>query len=184
MISGHPDHRNAPDRRTRSGGFTLVELIAVLVVVSILAAVSVPTLSSLGDTRASMAARHLARDLSFARQRAVATGTRTWVLFDTAAESWEILGEDPDNPGRANATALTDLATGEDFAQTLGTGSFAGVQVVSAAFDGDVQVGFDWLGRALNATETLLAARGTVTLSGSHVVNVEATTGFVSHVGP
>ncbi len=109
--------RNDPRRLSRGGGFSLIELIAVMIVVGILAAAVAPVLSATARTRAAMAARHLVRDLTFARQRAVATGTRSWVVFDTAAETWTVLVEDPASPGRINAADYPSLAELE----TLGT---------------------------------------------------------------
>jgi prepilin-type N-terminal cleavage/methylation domain-containing protein len=175
---------SATRRPSRGDGFTLIELVAVMVIVAVLAAVAVPSLDAIGQTRAAMAARQLLRDLTFARQRAVATGTVSWVVFDPDAETWSVLGEDPAAPGRAGAALLTDPATGRNHVQQLDAGSFVGVQIVSAAFDGDVEVGFDWLGRPLNAAETALAADGTVTLSGGHVLRVAAMTGHTMYESP
>lgn len=171
-------------RPRRGGGFTLIELVAVMVVLAVLAATAGPALSSIDGTRSAMAGKQLLRDLTFARQRAVATGTRTWVVFDTAAETWTILGEDPLSPGRGSATVLGDTATGGTFVQALGTGAFKNVGITSAAFDGDVEVGFDWFGRPYNAAETALAADGSVTLTGGHVVTVIAGTGLATFAAP
>ena len=171
-------------RPGKGGGFSLIELIAVMVVVGILAAAVVPVLSATTGARAAMAAKHLVRDLTFARQRAVATGTRSWVVFDTAADTWSVLAEDPNSPGRINAAVLTDPATSGPFVQSLGVNQFVGVQLVTAAFDGNAEVGFDWLGRPLNQTETALAAQGSITLSGSHVITVEVGSGFVDYTPP
>jgi prepilin-type N-terminal cleavage/methylation domain-containing protein len=173
----------ATARLTRPG-FTLIELIAVIAVVAVLAAAAVPSLSAMTDRRAAAAARLLLRDVSQARQRAVATGTPTWVVFDTTAETWSVLVEDPSNLGRVNATALTDLATGAPRETVLGTGAFAGVELTTADFDGNPEVGFDWLGRPLNAAETALAAAGSVQISGGHTVSVAVTTGYTTHAGP
>jgi len=53
-------------RSGMSGGFTLVELVALLVIVGIMAGVAIPSLSTLGSTRSSMAGRQIVRDLAFA----------------------------------------------------------------------------------------------------------------------
>lgn len=175
-----------PQRRGLTGGFTLIELVAVLVILSIIAISAIPVLASLDDTRGGMAARELVRDLTYARQRAVATGTRTWVQFDTAAETWTVLAEDPTNPGKANASVITDPGTGTPFVKTLATGSFAGVELVSAAFTGgaDNDLGFDWLGRPLDKNETLLTSQGAAQVSGGHQVTIEAVTGHIAYVAP
>ncbi len=155
-----------------------------MVMIGVVAIVAIPSIASLGADRASMAAQQLLRDLSFARQRAVASGTRAWVVFDTVAQTWSVLAEDPAAPGRAGAAVIIDPATGQDFIQTLDVKQFIGVQLVAVGFDGDVEIGFDWLGQPLNATENPLAATGSVTLTGTHVVNVAIDTGFVTYVRP
>ncbi len=171
-------------RPGKGGGFSLFELIAVIVIAGILAATAVPVLSSATGSSAPMAAKQLVRDLTFARQRAVATGTRSWVVFDTAADTWSVLAEDPNSPGRINAAVLTDPATSGPFVQSLGVNQFVGVRLMTASFDAGPEIGFDWLGRPLNETETALSAQGSVTLSGSHVITVEVGSGFVAYTPP
>ena len=176
------------DRRTRrpsgDGGFTLIEVVALLVLASVLAAAAVANLDRLSNTQASVASRQLLRDIAYARQRAVATGTVTWIAFDEAAESWTLLAEDPLNPGRANAVPLNDLATGDPFVQTLGDGVYGNVGLVSADFDTDVEVGFDWKGQPLAATESPLVAEGVVLLTGGHAIRVAVGTGYAVHDAP
>ncbi len=152
--------------------------------IGVIAIVAIPSIASLGADRESIAAQQLLRDLSFARQRAVASGTRTWVVFDTVAHTWSVLAEDPATPGRLNAAVIVDPATGQDFIQRLDVNQFIGVQLQAVGFDGDVEIGFDWLGQPLNATENPLAAVGSVTLTGTHVVNVAIDTGYVTYVPP
>jgi type II secretory pathway pseudopilin PulG len=159
-------------------------MVALLVLASVLAAAAVSNLDRLGDTQSSVASRQLLRDLAYARQRAVATGTVTWVTFDDAAETWSILAEDPLNPGRTNATPLTDLVTGQPFVQTLGTGVYGNVGIVSADFDTDVEVGFNWKGQPLAATEASLVAEGVVLLTGGHAIRVAVDTGYAVHDAP
>jgi prepilin-type N-terminal cleavage/methylation domain-containing protein len=177
-------------RSHASGGFSLTELLAVMVMLVILAGVAVPALSNLDDTRASMAAKHLHRDLTFARQNAVATGRITWVKFDTTGStSWDLEEEDPGTPGKANALAMTDPATGGNYTQVMDSDPFYGVTVVSASFTGtDVDtvpdIGFDWIGRPLTKDSISLSGVGAVTLTGGYVVNVEPGTGYAEYVAP
>lgn len=168
-------------RRTGVGGFTLIELIVVMTIAAILAAVAVPTLSNLGGTRKSVAARVIVRDLAYARERSMETGTRAWVVFSTGTNSYSVLWEDPANPGRAGATALSDPAlTGKTYVQYLNTGEFAGVTLASAVFDSGSEVGFDWVGKPLNNTSASLSANGVVTLTGGTTVTVQAATGLAT----
>ncbi|MHC5023413.1 MAG: GspH/FimT family protein [Planctomycetota bacterium] len=179
-------------RSARDGGFTLIELIVIIIIIGVLAAAAAPTLNSMTDTRAALAGRQLLRDLTFARQRAVATGTPCWVDFDTTAQTWTILAEDPARPGRDDATILVDPASGQSFIQALNAGPLTGVQISGVSFDSFENVGFDWLGRSWQAqetspgvfTESLLAAQGSVTLTGGHLVTVEADTGHVAYAAP
>jgi type II secretory pathway pseudopilin PulG len=175
------NHSRRPDQ---GGGFTLIELIAVIVIVMILAGVAVPSLNPLAGTRGAAAARQLLRDATFARQRAVATGTRSWLVFNTGAHTWSILAEDPASPGRASAAVLEDPATGEPFVVSVDAVPFVGVQLQSVDFDTNVEVGFDWLGRPLNQTEAALTLPGSVVLTGNHTVSVAPETGHVDYTAP
>ncbi len=166
----------------------MMELVVVMTVTVIMSGVAVVALSSTTGNRASIAAKRLLRDMTFARQRAIATGTGTWVVFSVVAgpDTWSLLTENPPPaaPGRAGATPLTDPATGADMVETVGTGTFIGVELVSAIFDAGSEVGFDWLGQPLNAADTTLAVAGTVTLSDGHQVTVTISTGHIAYVAP
>jgi len=166
------------------GGFTLIELVAVIVIIAVMAAAAVPSLSNLPDTRSAMASKQLLRDMTYACQRAVATGAPTWIVFDTTAQTWSLFVENLSNPGRANATALPDAASGRSFVQTLNAGSLVGVELTSVNFDANNEVGFNWLGKPLNITESQLAATGTVVLTGGHTISVVPETGHVYYTEP
>lgn len=161
-------------------GFTLIELITVMVVTAVLAAVAIPSLSSMSATRSSLAAKQILRDIGLARERAILTGTRTWVTFNTTTETYSVLMENSASPGRSGATVITDLGTGRPFTITLNTAEFSGIAIDSATFDGGTEIGFDWLGQPLNTAETPLAANGTVTVTGGHSVTVQIGTGMAT----
>jgi prepilin-type N-terminal cleavage/methylation domain-containing protein len=158
--------------------FTLIELIVVIVIVAIMAGVAVPTLSTLGASRARMAARQLHRDVTFARQRAMSTGIVHWLVLNTSSKTWTVMSENSASPGRSGASALTDPATGKTYVTTINTGDYVGVTFSSVSFDGGVEIGFDWQGKPRINDSTSLASQGLVVFNNGSRVTVEATTGY------
>lgn len=150
-----------------------------MVMVAILAVVATPRLSNLGTTRAAVAARTIARDLTYARERAIATGTRTWVVFSTATNSYSVLSENPASPGRVGASTLTDPnGNGKPYVQYLNTGEFVGVTLTGVTLDAGTEVGFDWVGKPYNNTSTALSSAGTISLPNGYSVTIQPSTGI------
>lgn len=82
--------RSAPPIDARRRAFTLIELLAVLLIMGLVVGITLPNLA-LGSERALLGeAEKLASDLAFTRQRAVATGTPHRVLVDLDGAGWWI----------------------------------------------------------------------------------------------
>ncbi|HEY7115410.1 MAG TPA: type II secretion system protein [Tepidisphaeraceae bacterium] len=65
--------------------FTLVEILTVVVILGIAAAVIVPQLGSRDDQKAIAGARMVMADLIYAQNRAISTQTRHYVVFNTSS---------------------------------------------------------------------------------------------------
>ncbi len=72
-------------------GFTLVEILAVVVILGIASAIIVPQINSRDDLKASAAARTIIADLIYAQNLAISTQTKTYVRFDVANNRYSLV---------------------------------------------------------------------------------------------
>jgi prepilin-type N-terminal cleavage/methylation domain-containing protein len=121
-------------------GFTLIEILVVVVIIGIASAVILPQLSSRDDLRAASAARSIMADLLYAQNRSIALQKMQYVQFNTGSNSYSVL----DNMSPANI--ITHPVTQSPYTITLGTGSLSNVTIVSPTFDGQTVVAFDAMG--------------------------------------
>lgn len=97
------------------GGFTLIEMIAVVVLIALLYAVALPNLGLRGSRELDDQAEMLRADLELARQSAIATGTRHRLALDLDAsrrhlERWDVPDAEPADAGPRDTRALPDLS--------------------------------------------------------------------------
>ena len=87
-------------RARRRRGFTLIEILAVVAILALVAALVVPNLGGMRARKLRQEARSIAAHLELARQRAIVTGIphRLWMELDQAEYRLEWLAEDPDEP--------------------------------------------------------------------------------------
>lgn len=171
-----PPTRPSSSRRAplRGRGFSLVELIAVIVILGTLSAVAIGSMSALAATRAQAAANQLARDLGFLRQHAMGTGKSCWANFTVASSRYWFL-MDTATPGYASAAPLADPATGNAFDVRFNQDPYAGVTISSAS---GTSFGFDHLGRPVDTTGSERASSVVVSLSSGRSVTVQPRTGL------
>lgn len=163
-------------------GFTLVEIIIVVVILSIAAFLTVPVLSSAADIQVRAAANRIAADLDYAKGLAITNQQAYSVVFDISNESYEIqdeIGNTVENPVRP----------GTGFVVEFSNTDLDRVDIVDADFDADITkaITFDYLGSPYsgNSTSTPLNS-GQITLQADNfsiVIDVEPVTGYVTISG-
>jgi prepilin-type N-terminal cleavage/methylation domain-containing protein len=130
----------------RPNAFTLVEILVVITILGIAAAVIVPELGTRGDLKAAAAARMVMADLIYAQNRAIATQTRHYVKFDTTStpQSYRIV---------TSITPLVDIqqpvTKASSYLANFGAGGTSGLTECSlgtVSFEGQTTVVFDELG--------------------------------------
>jgi prepilin-type N-terminal cleavage/methylation domain-containing protein len=71
--------------------FTLIELMAVVVILGVVSAIAVPLLGNNDDAKASSAARELTADLLYVQSCAIATGRTHYIAFDAAHGKYAVV---------------------------------------------------------------------------------------------
>jgi len=149
-------------------GFTLIELIMVVVVLLVLAAVIAPKMTGVTGTRVNAASRKISADIRYAQELAISTQTNHGVIFNASpANDYSIYQG-------TTSTIITDSFTGGAYTVQLNTGDYAGVTI-----DSGYQVEFDSLGSPVTG------GRSSVTISAGgsapvRTITVAANTGKVS----
>jgi prepilin-type N-terminal cleavage/methylation domain-containing protein len=96
-----------PTRRGHAG-FSLIEMVIVIVLIGIATAVVVPRFTRSQSQRAYGAARQLAADLEVVRSRAAASATQARMQFDASAGSYAAYLDADRNGVFANSSAEQD----------------------------------------------------------------------------
>ncbi len=165
FLTSAPLSKNRLGGLATSRGFTLAEIVMVLVIVSILAVAAMPVLFS----RVTFDTRRFADQVRAAMQYAqkVAVAQRRNVCVTVTANSLSLMQATVAGAGEACTAAVPDVfdvSPGPDFVlNTPGSVSLAGPATIT----------FDALG------QTASAATVTVTGDQSIQINVEAVTGYV-----
>jgi MSHA pilin protein MshC len=107
-------------------GFTLIELVMVLVLIGIMAAVVVPRLPNVASTKAGVIVDKLRADIRYAQNLAMTRSRRTRVSF-TGATRYDVLS---DTTGTCTAfPPVIDPATGQSFSVDLTAAPYTGAGI-------------------------------------------------------
>jgi len=163
-------------------GYTLLELMVVLVLMGIAAALVIPNVQGSESIRIQTAVRAIASDIMYTQSDALAYQARRAVVFDPAGNSyeiWEVIG------GELDQVMYKIDGPNQEFAVSVGTTSGGAAQLVSADFDEDTVLVFDELGGPVAGLDSdAPSAGGSIVLNGqdgtSYRLSVEPYTGRVT----
>lgn len=143
-------------------GFTVIELVLVLTLVSIISAVAIPLFIDIGGTTADAAAKKVMADLSSVRRMARNRNNTFSAIFDTTAETYTLVLYDP----VANTeTTITDPLTQKPMVINFKTApGLKGVDLQSVDFGGTNKIRFTSPGVPQDGSNANLTTTGTIVL--------------------
>jgi MSHA pilin protein MshC len=151
---------------TGASGFTLPELIMVIVLLSIIAVVAAPRMVNVTSTNAGAFVDKLRVDIRYAQALAMTRNQRIRVTV-VAANTYRITD--------AAGNTIVDPATGKSYLVTLGAGLSFGV----ITFNGNY-VEFDSLGVPYDGAGVLTAVGSVTVVPGALTITVTPQTGAVN----
>lgn len=166
--------RKQPPLRAAGAGFTLVEILVVLVILGAISAIVIPQIGTRNDLRAAAASRMVMSDLIYAQNLAISTQRPMYVRFSSTGYGVYDTG--------AGATAITHPVNKSPFTVTFGsngTSGLSGTAIDSYSFDGSSTLVFDEMGapysyNSVSSTTAALAASGQVVVrSGDYLLRID-----------
>lgn len=168
LRSPHHGPEDGPAVRCAARGFTLIEILIVIVILAIAAMTAIPMMGSAASVQIRSAGNMIAADLEYAKSLAISKGQNFSVVFDEGEESYRIADQDGN-------TISHPVKKGFDYVIDFEDEGLGRVEIADADFDGASQVQFDYLGSPDNG--------GTVHLQAgdmSATVSVEPVTGYIT----
>lgn len=124
----------------RRSGFTLIEILVVVVILGIVSAVILPQIGTRDDLKVASAARTVMADLLYAQSRAVTTQKTHYIVFNTTSKKYDVM--DAISPQHI----ITHPVSQSQYEQVFGVAPLDNVNFGTVSFDGQTTLAFDALG--------------------------------------
>jgi len=173
-----PAREGRCDSSRKSNGFTMIELLIVVVIIAIAAMTAIPMMSSAGSVQIRSAANMVAADLEYAKSMAIARGQKFSVVFDKNTDSYSVRDQ-------AGNVIAHPVKKGFNYVIGFRDKGLDKVDITDVDFDGTSKVKFDYLGSPYNGNNNPLN-KGIIKLRAggtTMTITVEPVTGFISITG-
>ncbi len=149
-------------------GFTIVEIIIVVVILSIAALTAIPLMSSASSIQIRSAVNLIAADLEYAKSMAISRGQYFYVVFNESTNSYQIEDQNRNviqHPVKKGFSYIMNFPSDKRLNK---------VDITNVTFPSDT-VRFDCLGSPDNGGTITLNTNGTIA-----TISVEPVTGYIS----
>lgn len=154
--------------KCNNNGFTMVEILIVVVVIAIAAFTAIPMISSAGSIQIRSASNMIIGDIEYAKSISITRSQPYSVVFDTTNERYRLedqSGTVITHPVRKQFDYIIDFKN---------DGRLSKVNIVSTTFSGN-KITFDSLGSPVGNGGTIIIEAG----GDSVTIKVEPVTGYV-----
>lgn len=184
-----PNRTQSSSRKTgplwwRRGGYTILELMLIVVILGIVASTAIPVMNQSAQARQAASRDEVLRLLEFARGRALAAGMPVGVVVNASTSSMRLITIDSED----EVLDVVDPLDGRSKESNLSE-MFAGVSIVSMVngdgTSGDGTIWFDFRAEphtrdeVSGAFDAVFSQNATITLSTDAQVVVHAGSGLV-----
>jgi Tfp pilus assembly protein FimT len=121
-----------------AAGFTLIELVMILLLVGILSALAITMFPDMGPIRSDMTAEKVQSDIRYAQSLAVSTQCWAGIAFSAAADTYSLyMGSLDDGISVPSGWAIiADPLTRKNYTVQLNSAEFAGIDMTIVYFNG------------------------------------------------
>lgn len=162
-------------QKTRKSGFTLIELIMVMVIIGILSVAIMPKMFSAQQSSIELGAKIVRDDLRYAADYAINTGNPVKIEFVSNGYTLKRRLEDGTWP------LLTRPGETTGYQVIFGTGSYKNLILSKADINGGASIIFNSNGICLDQNQNLIAkgSNCSITLNGTKTIEIEPISSLV-----
>ncbi|MDD5668975.1 MAG: prepilin-type N-terminal cleavage/methylation domain-containing protein [Candidatus Omnitrophica bacterium] len=174
MLRHGISHKPFPDFSfSRFAGFTLIEVIMVIVIVGILAGMAIPRFDSFYGMKMESAAKKMITDIRYVQQIAVSRHTNTRIVFNPGNDTYT--AQEETSPGSGTWNSITDPYTRSNLTMNFhADAQYGGIDLSGASFGGISTLQFNLEGKPADGGTVSLGYHGW-----NKTITIEANTGFI-----